>query len=245
MNPVEIRSRVEAELALWRATAELATALPRGSWTLVGAQMVFLLAYENDLPIGRTSGDVDLMMDVRALTGATQEASRTLERLGYELDRPSPDGRAHRFRRDDAVVDVLAPDGVWARSSLLTIPPGRTIAVAGGSQALARSRQVRVLLEGREVELACPSVLGAILIKARAIEVADDPDKHRKDLALLLAAVDDPRSLRDELRKTERGWLRRRRELLDPRHAAWRTTPEAEGARIALEVLVEAERLNS
>ena len=50
MNPVEIGSRDEAELELWRATAELATALPKGSWTLVGAQMVFLLAYERDLP---------------------------------------------------------------------------------------------------------------------------------------------------------------------------------------------------
>lgn len=97
MNPVEIRSRDEAELGLWRATAELATALPKGSWTLVGAQMVFLLAYEHDLPIGRTSGDVDLMMDVRALTGATQEASTTLERLGYELDPPSPDGEPIDF----------------------------------------------------------------------------------------------------------------------------------------------------
>lgn len=239
MNPVEIRGRVEAELALWRATAELATALPRSSWTLVGAQMVFLLAYEHDLPIGRTSGDIDLMMDVRALTGATQEASTTLERLGYELDPPSTDGRAHQFRRADAVVDVLAPDGAGRRASLLTIPPGRTIAVAGGSQALMRSRQVRVLLEGREVEIPCPSVLGAILIKARAVDVADDPDKHRRDLALLLVAVADPRSLRDELRNTEQGWLRRRRELLDPRHPAWRTTPNAEEARIALEVLVE------
>jgi predicted nucleotidyltransferase len=239
VNPIEIRTSDEAELGLWRATAELATALPKGSWTLVGAQMVFLMAYEHDLPIGRTSGDVDLMMDVRALTGATQEASTTLERLGYELDPPSPDGRAHRFRRGDDVVDVLAPDGAGARASLLTIPPGRTIAVAGGTQALERSRRVPVLLEGREIELPRPSVLGAILIKARAVDVAEDPDKHRRDLALLLAMVDDPRSLRDEMRKTERGWLRRRGELLDPRHPAWRTTPGAEEARIALEILVD------
>ena len=239
MSPVEIATRDEAELALWRATAELAVTLPVGSWTLVGAQMVFLLAYEHGLPIGRTSGDVDLMMNIRALTDATQKASTMLQHLGYELDPPTHDGRAHRFRREGSVVDVLAPDGAGLRASHLTIPPARTIEVAGGSQALARSRHVQVLLEGGLIELPCPSLLGGILIKTRAVDVADDPEKHRRDLALLLAGVDDPRSLRDELRQSERGWLRRRKELLDPDHRAWLTTPKAQEARIALELLIE------
>lgn len=239
MNPIEIRPLEDAERGLWQATSELAEALPPGSWTLIGAQMVFLIAYEHGLPLGRTSGDIDVMMDIRALTGATQAASITLEGLGYQLDPPSPDGRAHRFRRGDAVVDVLAPDGAGRRASLLTVPPGRTIAVPGGSQALARSRRVPVQLDGRIVDVPCPSVLGAILIKARAVDVAADPDKHRRDLALLLAALDDPRSLRGELRPTERGWLRRRSELLDSRHPAWRTSPGANDARIALEILCE------
>jgi hypothetical protein len=82
-------------------------------------------------------------------------------------------------------------------------------------------------------------VLGALLIKARAIGVADDPDKHRRDLALLLAVVDDPRSMREEMRPTERTWLRRSRDLLCPTHPVWRTTPRAEEARIALEILIE------
>ncbi len=239
MTPIEIRAVEPAELGLWRATVELAAELPRGSWTLVGAQMVFLIAHEHALPIGRTSGDVDVLMDVRALTAATQEASSTLGRLGYELDPPTSDGRAHRFRRGGAVVDVLAPDGVGPRASLITIPPGRTVAVPGGTQALLRSRSAHVLIEGQHAEIPCPSVLGAILIKSRAIDVAEDPDKHRRDLALLLSAIDDPRSLRDELRSTEQGWLRRRTELLDPRHAAWRSIPGAEEARIALEILID------
>ena len=91
MRPIQIQPRDSSELVLWRATAELADALPQGSWTLVGAQMVFLLAYEHDLPIGRTSGDVDLMMDVRALSRATHEASLVLEGLGYELEPPTPE----------------------------------------------------------------------------------------------------------------------------------------------------------
>lgn len=239
MSPVEIRTSAEQELKLWRATAELASTLPVGSWTLVGAQMVFLLAYEHGLPIGRTSGDVDLLMDVRALTGATREAANALERLGYEMDPPSPDGMAHRFRRADAVVDVLGPDGIGPRTALVTIPPGRTIAVPGGTQALRRSRQVPVLLDGNVINLPCPSVLGAILIKTRAVDVSDDPDKHRRDLASLLAMVNDPRSLRQEMRSTERGWLRRRGELRDPAHAAWRGVPNSEEARITLEILTE------
>lgn len=31
-----------------------------------------------------------------------------------------------------------------------------------------------------------------------------------RDLALLLTAIEDPRRLRDQLRRTQRGWLRRR-----------------------------------
>ena len=104
MNPVEIRSGVEAELALWRATAELATALPRGSWTLVGAQMVFLIAYEHDLPIGRTSGDIDLMMDIRALTDATQQASTTLESGIRIRSRASASGQSTSTTRRRATV---------------------------------------------------------------------------------------------------------------------------------------------
>lgn len=239
MGPVEIRPGDERELTLWRVVCELARALPQGSWTLVGAQMVFLIAYERGLPIGRTSGDVDLIMDVRALTRATEDASTTLMRLGFKLDPPSMDGRAHRFRRGEAVVDILGPDGIGERASLMTIAPARTIAVAGGSQALRRTRLVSIEVGGTSAEVPCPTALGAMLLKARAVDVAEDPDKHRADLALLAAAIDDPRTLRVEMRASERRWLRRRRELLVADHPAWRSVPNAEDARVALEILME------
>jgi hypothetical protein len=98
MNPVVIATHVEAELALWRATAELAAVLPRGSWTLVGARMVFLLAYEHDLPIGRTSGDVDLLMNVRALTDATRKASSAHSGETDQLFRSESDHPFRSFR---------------------------------------------------------------------------------------------------------------------------------------------------
>jgi len=98
MKPIHLLPRDTQELALWRAAIEVAAAFPAGSWTLIGAQMVFLLAYEHGLAVGRTSGDVDMLVNIRTLTGATKAAARMLGRLGYELDEPTPDGRGHRFR---------------------------------------------------------------------------------------------------------------------------------------------------
>lgn len=237
MKPIRILPRDPQELALWRAATEIAAAFPVGSWTLIGAQMVFLLAYEHGVPVGRTSGDVDMLVNVRTLTGATEAAAAMLRNLGYELDDPTPDGRGHRFRRADAVVDVLAPDGVGSRASLVTVPPARTVSVPGGSQALARSRQVEVELEGERHTLPCPSLIGAILLKARAVDVGEDADKHRRDLALLLSAVKDPRTVVLELTPPEKRWLRRRREMLTISHPSWRGVERAEDARIALEIL--------
>ncbi len=235
--PIVIQPRGPEELALWQATAEISRELPRGSWTLVGAQMVFLLAYEYGLTIGRTSADIDLLVDVRLVATATTETSLALERIGYQFDPPTPDGRGHRFRRGETVVDVLAPDNLGPRAWLFTFRPARTIAVPGGTQALSRSRLLQVALEGETNELPCPSLLGGILLKARAVAVAEDPDKHRRDLCLLLSAAQDPRALSSELTGNEKRWLKHREELLDPSHAAWRGVTGAEDGRTALEIL--------
>jgi len=67
-----------------------------------------------------------------------------------------------------------------------------------------------------------PDLLGAILIKARAIEVDDQPANQRLDLTFLLSLVDDPRALRQEMERKEPGWLRRRAELANPNAGAYR-----------------------
>ena len=64
-------------------------------------------------------------------------------------------------------------------------------------------------IAGREFVLRRPTLLGAILIKARSLIVHHDPDAQREDLLLLLSLVDDPRAMAGELRKSERGWLRK------------------------------------
>lgn len=73
-----------------------------------------------------------------------------------------------------------------------------------------------------------PNLLGAILLKARAVDVDDVPESQRSDLALLLGLVADPDALVREFRGDERQWLARRREMDDPAGAAWRGLEEAD-----------------
>ncbi len=60
-----------------------------------------------------------------------------------------------------------------------------------------------------------PSLLGAILVKARAIAVDDEPQAQRTDLAFLLSLVPDPDLLTLEMSTAERRWLRRHAEFAD------------------------------
>lgn len=74
---------------------------------------------------------------------------------------------------------------------------------------------------------------------ARAVGAApDEAAKHRGDLAFLLGLADDPRSLVVALRKTERNWLRSRRELADRAHQAWRMSHRPDDAFLTLGILV-------
>jgi hypothetical protein len=66
-----------------------------------------------------------------------------------------------------------------------------------------------------------PSLLGAILIKTRAIAVDDLPANQRSDLAFLCSLVEDPDEFVSLITPTERGWLRRHPYFGDSRHMCW------------------------
>lgn len=108
---------------------------------------------------------------------------------------PDLDGYAHRYKRDGLIVDVLAPEGIKP-------PPNlgaglKAIGVPGGSQAITRSETVTVIVEGRSFELRRPTLLGAVLIKARSLMVHSDPETQRENLLRLLALIEYPRERRD------------------------------------------------
>jgi hypothetical protein len=128
--------------------------------------------------------------------------------MGYHADEPSglgPRGTVYRFRRDGGTVDVLGPDGL--RRGARTLGESETIQVKGGTQALKRTEKVVVHLDARRATMRCPDILGAVLLKARAVE-ARRQDEDLSDLALLLSLVEDPMEMRRRMTATEARWLR-------------------------------------
>lgn len=133
-------------------------------------------------------------------------------------------GVGHAFTKGGVEIDLLAPEhlGPRSESARTTVRGAGTVEVPGGRQALARSEMVAVRIADREGLLPRPDLLGAILLKTRAVDVDDVPENQRGDLALLLSLVPDPDALRLQLRGRERQWLGRRREMDDIDAAAWR-----------------------
>ncbi len=207
---------------LWVALIELSELRP-GEWTLVGGQMVFLHAIEHGVTPPRVSTDLDVLVNARVVTGGLREFVTGIEERGFVLAGASPEGIAHRYQRGGVSIDVLAPEGLGPRTDLTTTPPGRTLQVPGGTQALERTQLVPVAFGDRSGLVPRPSLLGAIVGKAVAVEVDDVPDAQRLDLALLLSLVDDPIVMAGQLTKKDRQRLRTRSEMADADARAWRS----------------------
>ncbi len=225
--------------ALWSALIELSELRP-GEWTLVGGQMVFVHATEHGVTPPRVSTDLDVLVNVRVVTGGVREFVRAIEAQGFVLVGASPEGLAHRYVRDGVSIDVLAPEGLGARTDLTTTPPGRTLQIPGGTQALDRTELVPVEFGGSRGLVPRPSLLGAIISKAVAVDVDDLPDSQRLDLALLLSLVDDPFAMADELTAKDRKRLRARSEMADPDQRAWASlvSDTADRGRAAYRLLI-------
>jgi hypothetical protein len=189
----------------WNAVAELVELLP-ADWVLIGGLMVQLHAWERGVTDVRATVDIDVLGEARPQR-ALHAIDVALVKAGFQAAPPDMDGYAHRYVRDPLIVDVLAPDGIKPPPTL----DGslKAVAVPGGSQALARAETVTVRSGDQVFDLRRPTLLGAVLIKARSLMVHHDPDAQREDLLTLLSLVEDPRAMAAEITRPERRWLRR------------------------------------
>ncbi|WP_419924343.1 hypothetical protein [Candidatus Poriferisocius sp.] len=227
-EPVQLPVFPGLDELLWLTLIEVG-GVRRGEWTLIGGQMVLLHAIEHGIQPPRVSTDLDALVNARVAADSVRRFVRELESRGFELTGTSPEGLAHRYDRDGVSIDVLAPEGLGQRSDLTTTPPGRTLQVPGGTQALKRTEFVPVQILDSTGLVPRPSLLGAIICKAEAVDADDMPEAQRTDLALLLSMVDQPLMLANELTPKDRTRIRRRAEMSDPDQLAWRAL-DAEGA---------------
>jgi hypothetical protein len=239
---ITIPSAPELLGRMWDALIDISSGTQNDTWTLIGGQMVLLLGLEHGTTPPRVSEDLDTVVDVRVRRRALQPYVAALGRLGFESVGSSPEGIAHRFRRGDVRLDVLAPEGTGSRADLRTVGPGMTIPVRGGTYALSRSRLVEVQVEDRIGVVPCPDLAGGILIKARAAQSERSPkgpERHYQDLAFLLALVKDPVLMGGQLGHRNRQHLRTVREDMGESHPVWGLLSRADAsrARAALDLI--------
>jgi hypothetical protein len=196
----------------WHALIDLVPSLGT-NWLLVGGQMVYLHEVERRSGDLRPTDDIDVVIDLRVDLNGLTRINVALVAAGFAQDLPSPDGVAHRYRRQGAVIDVLAPDHVGKRATL-RLGIGRTIEAPGTTQAFGRSSVVRVELSDQAAALIRrPTLVGALLGKAAAvIEIVSQTTAeraHLRDVDALarLLGVSDREDAR--LSKKERATLTR------------------------------------
>ncbi len=198
---------------LWSTALEIAANLGADSeWALIGGLMVQLHGFERDDDL-RPTTDIDILGAARKPPAMTERIASILVEKGAEVETPSRSKPevGYRFQLDGELVEILGPDGL--RTDPKTIGGLKTFQVSGGSQALSRSEVVLVqLADSPPVAMRRPSLLGAILIKARVVAKRrrEKFKSDRQDLIKLLSYVEDPRGLarEEKLKATERRWLR-------------------------------------
>ena len=196
-------------MELWRTVADVATALGEDrKWCLIGGLMVALFAIEAQ-QTQRVTTDIDVLADARARPSATEWASRRLESLGATLHQVQGLERERGFRFDvhGQIVDVLAPEGLGPAGARTT-GGLQTIQIPGGTQALRRTEVVEIVVGDTAARLRRPTLIAAILLKARALRIHSRPEDQRHDLVTLLSLLEDPRAAREEITSKELAWLR-------------------------------------
>lgn len=199
-EPVAVPAMTEAQEESWHAIMDLYERV-NSDWTLVGGQLVHLHCAERDTAPTRPTNDIDTVVNIRASQTMLATFTGALSDMGFTPD-TSGDGVQHRWRREQAQIDVLIPEGVGERAAARAGAGGApTISSPGTSQALARSEPIAVLVGDRTGTVLRPTLVGALVAKAAArTEIVADRarSRHCSDFVVLANLV----SVRD-FRETE------------------------------------------
>lgn len=228
-----------AGIIAWSTVMDLSNYRRQG-WTLVGGQMVHLLAWEHGEESPRVTTDADVVLNVRAYPKAMTEVTARLLSNGYVEDGVSPEGLGHRYRSTtvkNASIDVLLPEGIADTAKYPTATGAKTIEVPGSVQALERSLRRAVTVNGVDGAIIRPDVHAAMVLKAAAYQAelgTAVAERHLRDFAVLVSlyARHYPKTeLRDRLTKKDRSRIANALGHLLPDNAIWRTVTDGRDAR--------------
>lgn len=187
------------ERASWEGLAEVSARMSSG-WSLAGGGLVRLHRAERGDDSGRSTRDIDLILDVRAEPRSIRRIVTVLKESGFAPDGLNPSGQDHRWVRGDAQIDVLTPDFLGPRILDRRYPGlGKLLATRGAQFGLDRTERVAVRVDDFELGVNRPDLVGALYEKCSALLVPLDTRKERHlgdivDLAGLLNP-DDRRAL--------------------------------------------------
>ena len=227
-----------AQEQAWGALFDLYENHPDG-WTLIGWQMVHLFCAERGYEPLRPTTDADAVVNAREpeLLGAVPA---TLVHLGFSAQ-PSADGVQHRWVREEAVIDVLIPEGTGERNARRKSASGfPTVPAPGGTQALARSETVEVQVSGRVGAVRRPTLLSAMILKAAARSETNGPalERHCLDFAALAAMMAAGDATAFDLKAKDKKRLRKMINLTRESIQAMEQNPAAGRRLDRLEVLL-------
>lgn len=202
---IEIDPANQDARRLWETIGRIAHELKDiDGWCLVGGLTVQLFAYEHG-QAARPTADVDILADARDRPSKTEVVAGKLQELGAAISEPTGLDRdtSYGFELDGELVEVLGPDGL--RRKPKTVGNLETIEIPGGTQALKDTEVVEIVVaDGRPVSIRRPTLVAALLLKARAVPAHARPDDQLRDIVQLLGFIDDPRVAREHLTGRER-----------------------------------------
>lgn len=209
----------------WSTVIDLADALPKESWMLIGG----LMTQAHAMAVGhssRATADVDLLVDVMASDSHVSAVINQLKMMGFEPKEPGLRGSAfHRMVKGELIADVLVADHLpKSRTAVTKLNRWPIMEVPGGAQAIERKMNLVLRHEDGESVLQTPDLLGVLVLKAAAY-CADRRDRHRHldDVALLASLIEDHKSCISRLHGSDKKRLRAvAKALNDAEDSSWR-----------------------
>ena len=191
MAALEIPDMTPRQEASWRGIIAVAQRVPSG-WCLVGGQMVQLWCWERGIEPARPTDDGDAVLDIRANPNIMMQFTQALVDCGFEPDGADWNGHQHRWVNEDrGQIDILLPEGIGERAKRVGVRGGTTLETPGAQNVLYRAEPFEVALKGEIATIIRPTLQGALIAKAYAFGVVNDPlrQRHLQDFAVLASMI--------------------------------------------------------